>query len=86
VIENCKGNANGLGSVSQGREHTIEEVGKFEEEKVERVSGFPDLWLLHMLIDHDVLSPRMAQPPHRRKSLPSPRDLCEKTLHPQQSR
>ncbi|EMC96203.1 hypothetical protein BAUCODRAFT_70747 [Baudoinia panamericana UAMH 10762] len=42
AIENCKGNANGLGLAIQGREHTIEEIGEFEEDKVKR---YPFVWV-----------------------------------------
>lgn len=39
AIEHCKGNANGLGLVNQGKEHTIEELGDFEDSKIKRVSS-----------------------------------------------
>jgi xanthine dioxygenase len=39
AIEHCKGNANGLGLVNQGKEHTVEELGDFDESKVKRVSS-----------------------------------------------
>ncbi|KXS93680.1 hypothetical protein AC578_3183 [Pseudocercospora eumusae] len=32
-IENCKGNANGLGLVNQGKELTIEEIGDYDQSK-----------------------------------------------------
>lgn len=38
AIENCKGNANGLGLENQGKEHTIEELGEYEESKIKKVS------------------------------------------------
>ena len=36
-IENCQGNPNGLGVATQGLEHTIEEIGDFDEMKVKKV-------------------------------------------------
>ncbi|KAK5701646.1 hypothetical protein LTR97_004464 [Elasticomyces elasticus] len=38
AIENCKGNANGLGLVDQGKEHTIEELGDYDESSVKKYS------------------------------------------------
>jgi len=38
AIEHCKGNANGLGLVNQGKEHTLEELGDYDESKIKRVS------------------------------------------------
>lgn len=37
TIENCKGNPNGLGLENQGKEHTIDELGDFDETKVKKV-------------------------------------------------
>lgn len=37
AIENCKGNANGLGLENQGKEHTIDEIGDFDESKIKKV-------------------------------------------------
>ncbi|KAK5108471.1 hypothetical protein LTR62_008289 [Meristemomyces frigidus] len=42
AIEHCKGNANGLGLVNQGKEHTVEELGDFDESKVKR---YPLVWM-----------------------------------------
>lgn len=36
-IENCKGNANGLGLETQGKEHTLEELGDWDPKAVKRV-------------------------------------------------
>jgi hypothetical protein len=41
VIENCKGNPNGLGLENQGKEHTIEELGEYDENMVKKVSAVP---------------------------------------------
>ncbi|KAF2091770.1 Clavaminate synthase-like protein [Saccharata proteae CBS 121410] len=41
-IENCKGNANGLGLATQGKEHTLEELGEYEDAKVKR---YPMVWV-----------------------------------------
>jgi hypothetical protein len=35
--ENCKGNANGLGLANEGKEHSVEEIGEFDETKIKRV-------------------------------------------------
>ncbi|KXS98168.1 hypothetical protein AC578_6423 [Pseudocercospora eumusae] len=42
AIENCKGNANGLGLEIEGKEHRIEEMGEYEESKVKR---YPFVWV-----------------------------------------
>lgn len=39
-IEHCKGNPNGLGLETQGKEHTIEELGDWDPKAVKRVSIF----------------------------------------------
>jgi hypothetical protein len=38
-LENCKGNNNGLGVVSQGREHKMEDMPEWKEEFIKTVSG-----------------------------------------------
>lgn len=35
-IENCHGNANGMGIETEGKEHPIEDLGEFDESKVKR--------------------------------------------------
>ncbi|KAK3070470.1 hypothetical protein LTR53_010426 [Teratosphaeriaceae sp. CCFEE 6253] len=42
AIEHCKGNSNGLGLVNQGNEHTIEELGDYDEAKVKK---YPLVWV-----------------------------------------
>lgn len=42
MIENCKGKSNGLGLENQGKEHTIEELGEYDETLVKKV-GFTSL-------------------------------------------
>ncbi|KAK4561460.1 hypothetical protein LTR86_004778 [Recurvomyces mirabilis] len=42
AIEHCKGNANGLGLVNQGKEHTPEELGDYDESKIKR---YPLVWV-----------------------------------------
>jgi hypothetical protein len=39
-IENCKAPSTGLGLKSEGKEHTIEELGDYDEHDVKRVSSF----------------------------------------------
>jgi len=39
VIENCKGNTNGLGLTNQGKEHSVEELGEYDEKLVKKVSA-----------------------------------------------
>ena len=39
VIENCKGNNNGLGLKSQGKERSVEDLGEYDEDLVKKVSA-----------------------------------------------
>ncbi|KIX02575.1 uncharacterized protein Z518_08516 [Rhinocladiella mackenziei CBS 650.93] len=41
-IEHCKGNTTGLGLKNQGKEHTIEEIGDYDETAVKR---YPFVWI-----------------------------------------
>ncbi|KAJ5223319.1 hypothetical protein N7468_007861 [Penicillium chermesinum] len=41
-IENCKSRPTGLGLLSQGKEHTMEEIGEYNEEDVKR---YPCVWV-----------------------------------------
>ncbi|KAK5127339.1 hypothetical protein LTR85_006678 [Meristemomyces frigidus] len=42
TIENCKGNANGLGLENQGKEHKPEEIGDYDESKIKK---YPLVWV-----------------------------------------
>jgi xanthine dioxygenase len=44
-IENCKGNSNGLGLVTQGMEHRMDEMPEFKPEFIKTVSGKSDCLL-----------------------------------------
>ncbi|GME48658.1 Clavaminate synthase-like protein [Neofusicoccum parvum] len=41
-IENCKGNANGLGLVTEGKENRLEELGEYDEAKIKK---YPMVWV-----------------------------------------
>lgn len=42
-IENCKAPSNGLGLKCQGKEHTLEELGDYDEKDIKRVEFPPPL-------------------------------------------
>jgi hypothetical protein len=39
VIENCKGNTNGLGLKNQGKEQSVEDLGEYDEKLIKKVSS-----------------------------------------------
>ena len=52
AIEHCKGNPNGLGLENQGKEHTIEEIGEYDESKVKKVRLLSRKNINHLLTTH----------------------------------
>lgn len=87
-IENCKGNTTGLGLVTQGKEHTIEELGEWDPKLVKRVSASTSEYFLAWVTTEqaaDQASPvsfRLAQPIDWGKGLPGSRYLRSEAFSP----
>jgi hypothetical protein len=81
VIENCKGNPNGLGLENQGKEHTIEELGEYDESLVKKVSDVPESQVHDRDLSLNIVVPAcLDQPSDRREGVPCSQHLCTEAV------
>lgn len=77
AIEHCKGNAN----ENQGKEHTIEELGEYDESEIKGVGH--NLLSIEFARCRRLVPSDMGEPSHRRESVPSAWHLRQEAVHPQ---